>query len=94
MLKIHSAAADAAMASRQVWPGRFDAQSWRHRLEATVATVRLWSRRRTTRRSLAKLDDHMLGDIGLTPTEARQESSLPFWTAGGRRQSPPPFWMP
>ena len=91
MLKIYSAAADAAMASRQALPGRLGAPSWRHRLEATV---RLWSRRQSTRRALAKLDDHALRDIGLTPAEARQESSLPFWTAGGRQQSPPPFWMP
>ncbi len=91
MLKIYSAAADAAMASRQALPGRLDAPSWRHRFEATV---RLWSRRRSTRLSLAKLDDHMLRDIRLTSAEARQESSLPFWRSGGRRQSSPPFWMP
>jgi uncharacterized protein YjiS (DUF1127 family) len=91
MLKIYSAAADAAIASRRELPGLFDARSWRNRFEATV---RLWSRRRTTRLSLAELDDHMLRDIGLTPTEARQESSLPFWRSGGRRQSPPPFWTP
>ena len=91
MLKIYSAAADAATASPQALPGRFDAQSWRHRFEATV---RLWSRRHSTRRALAKLDDHTLRDIGLTPAEARQESSIPFWRPGGRQQSPPPFWMP
>ena len=78
MLKIYNAAADAAMASRRL-PGLLDAQSWRNRFGATVATVRLWSRRRRTRLSLAKLDDPMLTDIGLTPAEARQESSLPFW---------------
>ncbi len=94
MLKIYSAAADAAMASRRGLPGLLDAQSWRNRFEATVATVRLWSRRRSTRLALAELDDYMLRDIGLTPAEARQESSLPFWRPGGRRQSPATFWMP
>ena len=94
MLKIYSAAADAAMASRRSLPGRLDARSWRNRFEATAATVRLWSRRRRTRLSLAKLDNYMLRDIGLTRAEARQESSLPFWRRGGRRQSSRPFWTP
>ncbi len=94
MLKIYSATADAAMASRRGLPGLLDAQSWRNRFEATMATVRLWSRRRRTRPSLAELDDYMLRDIGLTRAEARQESSIPFWRPGGRRESSPPFWMP
>ena len=94
MLKIYSAAADAAMASRRGLPGLFDARFWRNRFEATVATVRLWSRRRRTRLSLAKLDDYGLRDIGLTPAEARQESSIPFWRPGGRREPTPPFRKP
>ena len=94
MLKIYSAAADAALASRRGLPDLLDAQSWRNRFEATVATLRHWSRRRRTRLSLAELDDYMLRDIGLTRAEARQESSLPFWKTGGRRESSPPFWTP
>ncbi|MDZ5699914.1 DUF1127 domain-containing protein [Chelativorans sp. M5D2P16] len=31
------------------------------------------------RRQLAKLDDHLLADIGLTPKDVRRECRKPFW---------------
>ena len=31
------------------------------------------------RRALARLDDHLLADIGLTPDAARIESERPLW---------------
>ena len=32
-----------------------------------------------SRRALARLDAHMLKDIGLTPEQARYEAELPVW---------------
>ena len=44
-----------------------------------LATVREWRRRAHDRAELAKLDDRMLRDIGLTPADAEFLSSKPFW---------------
>lgn len=38
-----------------------------------------WEERRATRRALARLDAHMLRDIGLAPNEARTECVKHFW---------------
>lgn len=38
-----------------------------------------WTATRHSRKHLAKLDNHLLCDIGLSPDQARRESSLPFW---------------
>ena len=35
--------------------------------------------RRRDRRILARLDQHMLRDIGLSPDQVRSESTKPFW---------------
>lgn len=43
-----------------------------------VAVTR-WHVTRHTRQQLAKLDDHLLRDIGLSPEQAQRESTLPFW---------------
>lgn len=45
-----------------------------------VALVILaWEDRRQSRRGLAKLDDHLLRDIGLSQRDAESEMSKPFW---------------
>lgn len=38
-----------------------------------------WSTRHRTRKALAKLDAHLLKDIGLNPLDARAEASRMFW---------------
>jgi uncharacterized protein YjiS (DUF1127 family) len=43
------------------------------------ATLREWRRRAHDRAELAKLDDRMLRDIGLTHADAEFLSSKPFW---------------
>jgi uncharacterized protein YjiS (DUF1127 family) len=58
--------------------------SWHHgRLmrfgRAAVRAVWFWMERSRQRRALAKLEDRLLRDIGLTRDEARRESSTPFW---------------
>ena len=44
-----------------------------------VATLREWRRRARDRGQLARLDDRMLRDIGLTRADAEFLSSKPFW---------------
>lgn len=39
----------------------------------------LWTQRRKSRMRLKDLDDHMLRDIGLTPRQAIDEATKPFW---------------
>lgn len=47
---------------------------------AALATVmRTWAIRRHERRSLARLDTHLLRDVGLDATTAGSESAKPFW---------------
>ena len=38
-----------------------------------------WEMRHRTRQSLAKLEDHLLDDIGLNRFEAQEEWAKPFW---------------
>ena len=44
-----------------------------------LARVREWRRRAHDRAELAKLDNRMLRDIGLTQADAEFLSSKPFW---------------
>lgn len=44
---------------------------------ARVALV--WEQRRQTRRAMARLDGHMLRDIGLTAEAVEGETGKPFW---------------
>lgn len=45
--------------------------------------LRLWRRRRRSRRHLSELDETQLRDIGVSPGEARAEvgKSFPWWTS-------------
>ena len=38
-----------------------------------------WIARGEQRHDLARLDDHLLRDIGVTPGEAAREAAKPFW---------------
>jgi len=38
-----------------------------------------WRARARSRRDLARLDDHILKDIGISRADAHRESSKPFW---------------
>jgi len=46
---------------------------------SVVKGLRLALTRRRDRQLLARLDAHLLRDIGLSPDEARTESAKPFW---------------
>ncbi|AWB48560.1 hypothetical protein HYN69_08600 [Gemmobacter aquarius] len=50
------------------------------RMLVSVALVLAnWEDRRRTRTSLARLDDHLLQDIGLGADSAASEFAKPFW---------------
>ena len=46
---------------------------------AVAVTVTKWSLRRRTRKALARLEPHLLEDVGLTKHQAWREAALPFW---------------
>ncbi len=48
-------------------------------LVALGLAVARWDERRRSRHALARLDGHILNDIGLTPDRARDEVEKPFW---------------
>ena len=53
--------------------------SIKSKLQDLIGKLSTWLTRYRTRIQLAKLDDRMLGDIGITRVDALQESSKPFW---------------
>lgn len=48
---------------------------------AVLARVAHWVERRRTRAALARLDPHLLADIGLETNDATREATRPFWLA-------------
>lgn len=48
-------------------------------LRAVWLAVQTWATRRRHRHALARLDGHMLRDIGMTHSHAAQECAKPFW---------------
>jgi len=46
-----------------------------------VSLIALWRSRHRQRRQLARLDQSMLDDIGVTNWEAAREAAKPFWQA-------------
>lgn len=65
--------------------GRFDAAYFRGRILAAgvrgVEILLLWQRRANQRHALARLDDRMRRDVGLSRSEVVWESRKPFWRA-------------
>ena len=55
----------------------------RSRLPFLARLLRILALARS-RRTLAQLDDHLLGDIGLCRAEAEAEASRPLWDAPAR----------
>ena len=48
-------------------------------LSGVRATLRKWRQRKNGRLELARLDERMLRDIGLTRVDAEYEINKPFW---------------
>ena len=47
--------------------------------KSLLKTLGMWIDRAHQRKQLAKLDDRMLKDIGITRIEANREIAKPFW---------------
>ena len=47
--------------------------------QSVIETLRVWRRRMRERDQLARLDDRMLSDIGMSRAEAEFLASKPFW---------------
>ena len=64
-------------------PQETQSQASLHRLSGFLSGVRAalreWRRRRNGRLELARLDERMLRDIGLTRFDAEYEINKPFW---------------
>ena len=63
--------------------GRFDAGFFRGQIVELVvrgfAMLLLWQGRATQRHALARLDDRLLRDVGLSQSEVTRELRKPFW---------------
>lgn len=51
------------------------------RLDGIFDLFTTWHQRAVTRRELARLDERVLHDIGLSQADVEQEVSKPFWRA-------------
>jgi len=47
--------------------------------QSLKTTINIWIARSRQRKQLARLDDHLLKDIGYTRAQAQKEISKPFW---------------
>jgi uncharacterized protein YjiS (DUF1127 family) len=54
---------------------------------ALLSRLRVLIALRRQRSSLARLDDHLLRDIGLTPETAKAEADRPLWDVPARWRS-------
>lgn len=62
--------------------GRRLGRAWRavrDVISAVDRTLALWDLRARSRRDLARLDDHLMRDMGFDPIEVRREANKPFW---------------
>jgi uncharacterized protein YjiS (DUF1127 family) len=50
-------------------------------LEAVASAFYQWRDRVQQRKMLARLDDHLLSDIGLSRSDVEREIHKPFWRA-------------
>ena len=48
-------------------------------IKQAIKKMAYWMERSKQRKELARLDDHMLNDIGYTHAEVQKEISKPFW---------------
>jgi uncharacterized protein YjiS (DUF1127 family) len=48
-------------------------------MTGVLRAVQAWAKRRNGRQSLARLDAHMLRDIGVDAVQAQLECAKPFW---------------
>ncbi|MFC1681742.1 DUF1127 domain-containing protein [Pseudomonadota bacterium] len=61
------------------WDARFGVLAWIDRVAKILETLETWNQRHKTRQQLAKLDDRMLKDIGISDAQRFIESKKRFW---------------
>lgn len=66
------------MQSRRVWWSGAGAAVTRF-LHRVIDLLLEWNERTRQRRRLARLDDRLLADLGLSRVDAEQEARKPFW---------------
>ena len=64
-------------------PADRPAERLRAALSSVILTLLRWQELARQRRALARLDDRMLKDLGLTRADALREAGRPFWDDGG-----------
>src|SRR5690348_11487325 len=69
----------SARIARQPVPRSASRRPLREALKRIFATLREWRQRSRERAELAKLDDRMLRDIGVTRGDVCREINKPFW---------------
>lgn len=67
------------VASRQPEPGHVASDLLREAARRVLYTVRMWHRRVRERNELARLNERMLADIGLSPGDRDFLVNKPFW---------------
>ena len=72
-IPLHRISETAGAQRREALEGLGDAARW------ALATLRAWRRRIAERGQLAKLDERMLCDIGLSRADAEFLINKPFW---------------
>jgi uncharacterized protein YjiS (DUF1127 family) len=61
--------------------GRYREYSLKKAVIAALRVVLVWHERARQRRALARLDDRLLRDVGLSRAQAVGEARKPFWRA-------------
>jgi len=59
-----------------IFPTQSNASEW---MDKARKQISVWLRRNRTRHDLSKLDDHLLGDVGLSRADQIHEAGKPFW---------------
>ena len=78
-ISLGTAAARGSRIAPQIVPRRAMRRSLREALTAVLAVLQKWRRRSRQRAELARLDERMLRDIGVTPGDVWHEINKPFW---------------
>jgi uncharacterized protein YjiS (DUF1127 family) len=78
-ISLGTAAGRNSRIAPQIVPRRAVRRSLREALISVLAVLRKWRRRSRQRAELARLDERMLRDIGVTPGDVWHEINKPFW---------------
>ena len=78
-ISLGTAAGRSSRIAPQIVPRRVVRRSLREVLTSLLAVLQKWRRRSCQRTELARLDERMLRDIGVTPGDVWHEINKPFW---------------